>query len=524
MKKNRSSKFIAFISFVCLGAVLTLASCSRKGPSVVPIELWYGATFSEAGEPPADWEVFNIIRRKLNIDLKMTCVPGIAEEADKKILAAATAGRLPDIFVVSGAVLTDLIHGGYLSHVDDMYELMPTRSAQMYDLGERRSYSYKGKHYALSQQGAITKNEGVLIRKDWLDALNLEIPVTLDDYMEVMKAFTYRDPDGNGRNDTYGFGAYLEIKKNSAGLGTRFEPIFGAFGVEGTFDFNRATAGLNIYKDEYYQALDFVRNMVSEKVIDPNWYVYKKDDFRNAWKSGRFGIMREQNAAFALENNYAPFDEKFPEGEWIVIDPPEGIDGKKSVGIYTNQGHRLYAVSASARENGKIGAIAKLLEWMSSDEGYYLLGFGEEGVNYTKDENSLVTTDNLPDPSKAYSTKEFARYLQLRNMIFYNSEVELASRYPTWTSRNGKKISAYAVLKDMQSRSWTASIGSEGIPAPSAELKKYYEQGLMDFVTGRRSLTPDNWQQWLNEFTRKGGLDWERRCLNYAESKTLLTE
>ena len=109
-------------------------------------------------------------------------------------------------------------------------------------------------------------------------------------------------------------------------------------------------------------------------------------------------------------------------------------------------------------------------------------------------------------------------------MIFYNSEVELESRYPTWVSRNGKKMSAYAVLKNMQSQDWTPALGSEGLPAPSSEVKKYYEQGVMDFVTGKRVLIEENWQQWLNGFTRIGGIDWERKCKNYVESNNLLTE
>ena len=68
------------------------------------------------------------------------------------------------------------------------------------------------------------------------------------------------------------------------------------------------------------------------------------------------------------------------------------------------------------------------------------------------------------------------------------------------------------------------ALGSEGLPAPSAEVKKYYEQGVMDFVTGKRVLIEENWQQWLNGFTRIGGIDWERKCKNYVESNNLLTE
>ncbi len=135
------------ISAVCAALFLAviLISCGSKGKNIVPVELWYGATFSEAGEPPADWDVFNIIRRKLNIELKISAVPASSAEANKKITAAAEAGRLPDIFVVSGTVLPTLMKKECLSYVDDMYELMPTRTSQMYDVKERKSYGYKGK-------------------------------------------------------------------------------------------------------------------------------------------------------------------------------------------------------------------------------------------------------------------------------------------------------------------------------------------------------------------------------------------
>ena len=44
------------------------------------------------------------------------------------------------------------------------------------------------------------------IRQDWLDNLKLEVPTTIDELEEVMRAFTEDDPDGNGQDDTYGLG------------------------------------------------------------------------------------------------------------------------------------------------------------------------------------------------------------------------------------------------------------------------------------------------------------------------------
>ena len=83
-----------------------------------------------------------------------------------------------------------------------------------------------GKHICLS---VYAGNEGLLVRKDWLDKLGLAAPTTLDELYDVLYAFTYNDPDGNGKNDTYGLGAFIEINNHEGGLG-RIRPA--AFNVE----------------------------------------------------------------------------------------------------------------------------------------------------------------------------------------------------------------------------------------------------------------------------------------------------
>ncbi|MDR0486785.1 MAG: extracellular solute-binding protein, partial [Treponema sp.] len=370
----------------------------------------------------------------------------------------------------------------------------------------------------LASPGTIAKNEGMLIRKDWLDKLGLAVPVTLDDYLEVMKAFTFNDPNGSGRADTYGYGAFIEINNFEEGIGRRFDPFFGAFGVAGTWNLLRDNPGLNIRKPAYYDALVYIKKMIDEKAIDPNWLSYGKDDFRAAWKQGRFGIMREQNAAFAAENNYAPFDKNFPNGEWIVIDPPKGPTGQQSVGVYT-QAYRIYAVSTRAIKAGKGPVIAKLLEWMSSEEGYYLLGWGEEGVNYTFDADGVPSVDRLPDPSKGFTLAEMQPITQLRNMVYYNSEVELLARYPAYNApTSGRTMSALTVLYDMQNRPWTPNIGGDALPAPNADLKRFYEQGVVEFLTGKRQLTRSNWDAWVAEFDRLGGEAWDKAGITAAET------
>jgi len=156
---------------------------------------------------------------------------------------------------------------------------------------------------------------------------------------------------------------------------------------------------------------------------------------------------------------------------------------------------------------------------MSSDEGYYLLGWGEEGVNFVFDANGVPTVEGLPDPSKGFIQPSMQPYTQLRNMVFYNSETELIARYPTYTApTSGKKMSALTVLRDMQSRPWTPNVGGDALPAPNADLKRFYEQGVVEFLTGKRQLTRNNWNAWVSEFDKLGGLEWEKKGIEAAEA------
>lgn len=524
MKKT----LLVLLILTCLvGALFAQATSEQAAPAApakeepVTIDLWYGAAITEAGPPPDDWVGYQIIKDKLNINLKLTALPSAENDQDVKIQAAGAANNLPDLFMVRRDTLMRLVKQGLVAPVDDMYAKMPVRTAKHYDASSIQNTTVNGHSYGFADPGSIAKNEGLLIRKDWLDKLGLAVPKTLDDLYNVMVAFTKNDPDGNGKNDTYGYGAFQEINNYEEWPGRRLEPILGAFGVEGTWDMTKANAGLNILKPEFYDAMAFIKKIQDAGVIDPNWLAYKKDDFRAAWKQGRFGIMREQNAAYAATSNYAPFDKNFPNGEWIVIDPPVGPTGKASIGPYTVN-YRIYAVSAKAAKAGKLDKIAQLLEWMASDEGYYLLGWGVEGVNYTKDANGIPVADGV-DKDLAFSGPKGQTVTQLRNMVFYNGDIELGSRYPTYqTATSGKTMSALTVMRDMQSRKWTPAIGSDMLPIPNADLKRFYEQGLAEFITGKRELTKANWDAWIAEFKKQGGQAWNDAGVQYAQDNDLL--
>ncbi|MEN6298007.1 MAG: ABC transporter substrate-binding protein [Rectinema sp.] len=495
---------------VVLMLVVISSAFGQGTKKLVPIELWYGAAITEAGPPPDDWVFYKIAREQLGIDLKLMAEPSNENDQDVKILAAAAANQLPDIFMVRREPWQILNKQGLVAEVDDMYPLMPHRAENWFDQDSRTYTTVNGKSYGLAFPGSLQKNEGLVIRKDWLNKLGLKMPTNLDELFDVCYAFTYKDPDGNGKNDTYGFGAFVEYFDQEQYMGRRFEPIMGAFGVAGTWNMTKQNFGLNVKKPEFYEALQFVKKMIDAKVIDPDWPSLKKDDFRAAWKQGKFGVMREQFAALAASANYAPFDKNFPEGEWAALPPPKGPSGKSSVGIY-DANYRIYGISPKAVKAGKKEAIAKLLDYMATDEGYKLLGWGVEGVNYSIDSSGNISDKGVPDDTK-FSSPKGQTVTQLRNMVFYNSDMELISRYPYFKTVNGRTMGPLLYLKTFQNFPWTNVTGSGTIkPHPNnADLKRYINQGVQEFVLGKRPLTKENFAAFIAQMDKLGAAEWEK--------------
>jgi len=69
---------------------------------------------------------------------------------------------------------------------------------------------------------------------------------------------------------------------------------------------------------------------------------------------------------------------------------------------------------------------------------------------------------------------------------------------------------------------YTPAIGSDAMPAPNADLKRFFEQGLLEFITERRELTRDNWNQWIEDFKKVGGKKWNDDGIEYAKKNNLL--
>ncbi len=490
----------------------------------VTIELWAQATSTQAGPPPENWVGYKTIREKLNITLKYVIIPTGAD-GETKLNAAAAANALPDFFQ---AVSTssernkciELNKQGLIAPIDDLMKAMPNRVKTHYDPSALALTKIDGKQMCTVEVPNLPRREGLVIRKDWLDKLGLKAPTTIDELLVVAKAFTEKDPDGNGKNDTYGLGGYWD--SGTWGLGNRFDFFVGAYGLPDLWNFgNPDKFGLNVRDPDYPKALAAFKQFVDAKVIDPDWATINRDEFRIRWPQGRYGIMWEDFAALANKSNYAKFDANFPTGEWVALPALKSPTGKKSYYDAFGSIGNVFAMSKKAADAGKGPAIAKLLEWMASPEGYYLLGFGVEGVNYKLDKNGVVSTDGLSDAKLAWNAEATQNLTQMRNqLIFVNDPKEVEARYVSFKSKNDRTISPMSFYQFFSTQPWTDSKPAQLItfPANRADLKRFYDENILGFVLGTKPLTDQSWADFLKGLDSLGAAKWE------ADAKKILQD
>ncbi|MDU0106158.1 extracellular solute-binding protein, partial [Acinetobacter baumannii] len=110
----------------------------------------------------------------------------------------------------------------------------------------------------------------MIIRTDWLKNVGLDMPETLDDFYEVLKAFKEKDPDGNGKDDTYGM-----VVPKCMGLvnGSPWDVLQIWFGAPYRYGVEIGKLIPDFTTKEYMNALTFFKKLYDEGLINKDFAV-----------------------------------------------------------------------------------------------------------------------------------------------------------------------------------------------------------------------------------------------------------
>lgn len=117
---------------------------------------------------------------------------------DQQLQARASTKDLLDVMINDTALMGSYQSQGLLKPIDPA-------SIAGHDQISAKSWAatvgLDGKHYGIPYS---RQAQTLMIRTDWLKKLGLKAPKTWQQMLAVAKAFADRDPDGDGKKDTYG--------------------------------------------------------------------------------------------------------------------------------------------------------------------------------------------------------------------------------------------------------------------------------------------------------------------------------
>jgi len=418
------------------------------------------------------------IERNTNLNINVILPPNESYHEKLNIVLSSTA--LPDmLYAVDDVWLSNKVQEHKLQPLDELIDQYGPDLKRKIPKEAWDQVTFNGMIYAVPSMNEVKGIELMYARKDWLDRLGLKPPRTLDEYYEVIRAFTFGDPDGNGVHDTIGL---LLTEK----LG-RSAPFFGAFGTQ--LDSWLERDGKLVYSNtlpETKEALAFLRRLYAERLIDPEFPLNRTKTLEEKVASGKVGIF-----SAAWYDTRGPIDQnkqRDPKAEWIPLEYPTGPRGEK--GTYSTSLVRGFSIVPAGSPNG--ADVIRLLNFIAG-EGHRNLKLGFENEIWSMKDGKMVT--------------DFPEHDKHKYRGIYSALVEVIE--PELDKQRLDSLGEHFRLYENQKRVENNLIVNRFTGLPTPAMGKYMmklssmEEQFIKIVLGVASL--DDFDQYVSRWRLEGG-------------------
>lgn len=435
-------KYTKKIVSVAISALLavSLAACDNtkntsKNGATNKVTWWIENNISNEVKSYDEVNVIKEIEKKYDIDFEFFHPSN--EQSTEKFNIMAASGDFKDIVTFNWNAYTGgpakATKEGMIIALDEYIEKdMPNLSKIM---KEDKDISYLAKNYDGTISVVPTFNDNIItgavfgpqIRKDWLDKLGLEVPKTLDDWYNVLKAFKTKDPNGNGKADEIPF-----ICDGSATF-TRFSRAYNGVSDDFYLD-EKGKIEFGFCNPLFKEFLIEMIKWYDEGLIDRE-YAANNSSIIDTKIASSIGGSYIGYSGSAMSKYLLAGREENPDYEISAVQWPTKV-GDASFCGYPYQIDRGVPGRGSAisKNNKNVEKSLAALDFLFGDEGSELMCWGVEGKTFTKTEDGNHYTDFiLKNPDGKTPIDAMAKYgipqysfAMLRSDAF----IELNSVYP----------------------------------------------------------------------------------------------
>ncbi|WP_136604437.1 ABC transporter substrate-binding protein [Paenibacillus dokdonensis] len=498
------------------------------------LELKLSGSFTRGKIEDGNW-VQKKLEDKFNIKIDNVKVDTFNKDQVQLMIAS---GDLPDTFAFTAASMTaqDYLDNGLTRTIPkDMIQKYAPRYTKMLDENppgweENLAPGTKDQYLQLLGYQGHTKSLiwAPTFRLDWLEKLGIKPPgdikpvgtsggkerifftekaYTLEETENILKAFTLDDPDGNGKNDTYGL---LPFNNN---LSNWASTLMGAFGVASGYNLeeNGKLTAAEI-SDKYKQFLKLMAKWNKEGLIDPEWTTIDVNKSWDKYLLGQTGYYPAQPAYVGMDDwtkGRAPQNlvVKDPNVKLLVTAPEIGADGQQGEGSFTpvNMLGDAFYISKKVTDE-QLARILQIFDYINFDDDAIWTLYGDIGTH--------SNWEGTPEQSALKIKPEYPETEGNMGFYAYNFRTYDSKRASLLTSEDTMKLKndffgRQDVLDKMQIKPFKYDLMNQ---TKSSELNKKYSGQLdtivsefrMKAITGQIDIDKE-WDKYVQSYLNNGG-------------------
>lgn len=326
----------------------------------------------------------------------------------EEVSKAFEEGNLPDVVLLSSTYYTTYAAQEMLADISPYYNGSELQS-RIDEAGKSsliEGLEINGKLYGISP----TRGNGCVtyIKKAWLDNVGLDVPTNYDEYMEVLKAFTEGDPDGDGIDgNTYGVSAAGIINNEAPYI--NYLPEFYQDAYPSFYEKEDGTWADGFMDDAMKAALVRLRDAYSKGYMDKDIVENGTGDCRDKFYANEYGIFTYWAGTWAKTLS-GKLKDAGVDGELVTMPP------LKETGTYLERVAPVWCIT-SACDNPS-GVFKYFLETMNDGgEVEELWTYSPISDSYAKNhiDHLLATVALTNDPGADSITEDQANALKIFN-------------------------------------------------------------------------------------------------------------
>lgn len=424
----------------------------------------YGETFEENR-----WTYIYENALNVKFDFEWWAISG--DDYDQKLRLEMAAGKVPDVFKASQSDVLALAEAGMIIDVSELIEkymsenhkaILNSDGGMAYDM-----VTYEGGVYGIPVRSSDTDHFSYLfLRKDWMEALNLEWPKTIDELEGVIQAFMAADFDGNGEDDTIGMIVDKDLWYSVRGL-------FNAYGAypEYWVEKEDGTLAYGATLPEMKEALATLQHFNEAGYLDPEWATKNNATALESVLSGYCGVVY---GGHWLGHTFGDLHELDPDSEWLCLTLPTG-NGEAVKSPIAPNCSSWFCISAECENPEAVIKCINLSDWTffnANDSSWF---------SYEENDSRSIR----PITSSVAATDNMDVYKMLNEMLETGDESVL----------KGKAISYWGNFEN-EALAWEWHLMFGAGDTPMKVLCEAYDNGLTfynAFVGPQSELMQERW-------------------------------